>query len=74
MLGRPDVPSAGELGDHSYVACLHVDDVDAFHERAVAAGAEILKEPQDEPWGMRKLGIRSPDDHRFMLDQSIRST
>lgn len=39
MLGRcPDVPPASELGDHSYVAYLRVDDVDGFHRRAVAAG------------------------------------
>jgi uncharacterized glyoxalase superfamily protein PhnB len=75
MLGRcPDLPSAGDLGDHSYIAYLHVDDVDAFHERAVAMGAEILQEPQDEPWGMRELALRSPDGHRFMLGQSTRST
>jgi hypothetical protein len=34
MLGRcPGVPAAAELGDHSYVAYLRVDDVDAFHRR-----------------------------------------
>src|SRR3954452_10899017 len=51
MLGRcPDVVPARELGDHSYVAYLTVDRVDDFHERALAAGAEILKAPTDEPW------------------------
>jgi predicted enzyme related to lactoylglutathione lyase len=44
MLGRcPDVMPASELGDHSYVAYLRVDDVKAFHDRAVKVGAEILK-------------------------------
>jgi len=72
MLGRcPDVPAASELGDHSYVAYLRVEDVDAFHRRAAAEGAEILKAPRDESWGMRELGLRSPDGHRFMLGQSI---
>ena len=75
MLGRcPDVPPASELGDHSYVAYLHVDDVDGFHTHAVAAGDEVLKAPTDEPWGMRKIGLRSPDGHRFMLGQPIRPT
>jgi uncharacterized glyoxalase superfamily protein PhnB len=75
MLGRcPDVPSASELGDHSYVAYLHVEDVDGFYRRAVAAGAEVLKPPRDESWGMREIGLRSPDGHRFMLGQSIEST
>jgi uncharacterized glyoxalase superfamily protein PhnB len=70
MLGRcPDALPASELGDHSYVAYLRVDDVQAFHARAVAAGAEILKPPSNEPWGMREFGLRSPDGHRFMLGQ-----
>jgi len=57
MLGRcPDAVPASELGDQSYVAYLRVDDVDACYERAVNAGAEILKAPTDEPWGMRELG------------------
>jgi uncharacterized glyoxalase superfamily protein PhnB len=72
MLGRcPDVPPAAEIGDHSYVAYLHVDDVDAFHHRAMAAGAEVMHPPRDEPWGMRELALRSPDGHRFMLGQTI---
>jgi uncharacterized glyoxalase superfamily protein PhnB len=75
MLGRcPDVPAASELGDHSYVAYLRVDDVDAFHRRAIAADADVLKEPRDEPWGMRELGLRSPDGHRFMLGEPLGST
>jgi hypothetical protein len=38
------LPAASEQGDHSYVAYLHVDDVDGFHARAVAAGAEVLSQ------------------------------
>jgi uncharacterized glyoxalase superfamily protein PhnB len=67
-LGRcPDTAPASEIGDHSYVAYLEIDDVDAFHERAVREGAEVLKAPRDEPWGRREMALRSPDGHRFML-------
>ena len=59
-----EAETAWDVGDHSYVAYLRVDDVDAFHDRAVDAGAEILKPPTDEPWGMREFGVRSPDGHR----------
>lgn len=70
MLGRcPDVPAARDIGDHSYIAYLRVTDVDGFYQRALAAGAEVSKPPTDEPWGMRELGLRSPDGHRFMLGQ-----
>ncbi len=48
MLGRcPDVVPASAIGDHSYVAYLRIDDVKAFHDRAIKAGAEILKPPTD---------------------------
>jgi uncharacterized glyoxalase superfamily protein PhnB len=70
MLGRcPDAPSAREIGDHNYLAYLHVDDVDGFYRRAVEHGADVLKPPRDEPWGMREFALRSPDGHRFMLGQ-----
>jgi uncharacterized glyoxalase superfamily protein PhnB len=67
MLGTcADTIPASEIGDHSYVAYLDVDDVDALHSRAVAAGATVLKVPRDEPWGRREMALRSPDGHRFM--------
>jgi uncharacterized glyoxalase superfamily protein PhnB len=72
MLGLcPDQVPASEIGDHSYVAYLDVDDVDAVHERAVAAGAEVLKPPTDEPWGRRELALRSPDGHRYMVANAV---
>jgi uncharacterized glyoxalase superfamily protein PhnB len=45
--------------------------VDGFHRRAVAEGAEVLKEPTNEPWGRREIALRSPDRHRFMLGEAI---
>jgi uncharacterized glyoxalase superfamily protein PhnB len=38
-----------------YVA---VDDVDAHHDRAVAAGAEIVMPLTDQPYGSREYGAR----------------
>lgn len=75
MLGRcPNVLAASEIGDHSYVAYLHVDDVDAFHRRATAAGADVMHGPRDEPWGMRELALRWPDGHHFTLGEAIERT
>ena len=72
MLGRcPDAMPAADLGDHSYIAYLRVDDVERFHDRAVELGADIRKPLTDEPWGMREFALRSPDGHRFMLGQSV---
>ena len=72
MLGRcPDAIPASEIGDHSYVAYLTVEDVDDFHARAISEKAKILKPPTDEPWGRRETALRTPDGHRFMLGQPI---
>jgi len=38
---------------HASIWC-YVDDVDAHHRRARAAGARILREPADQPYGVRE--------------------
>lgn len=40
---------------------IEVDDVDAAHTAAVAAGALIVHPLTDEPWGVRRFFVRSPD-------------
>lgn len=45
-----------------------VEDVSAAHERAVAAGAEVVHEPRDEPWG-RTSSYRDPDGNLVALTQ-----
>jgi len=40
------------------VASLEVDDVDAAHEGAVAAGLEIVHPLTDEDWGVRRFFLR----------------
>jgi predicted enzyme related to lactoylglutathione lyase len=72
MLGEClDALPVADLGDHNYVAYLTVDSVDDFHARAVAAGADIIKPPTDEPWHRREMGLRSPEGHRFMLGEAL---
>ena len=40
-----------------------VDDVDALHQRYLAAGAEIRQEPADRPWHAREMLVADPDGH-----------
>jgi uncharacterized glyoxalase superfamily protein PhnB len=42
---------------------VHVDDVDAHYERARAAGAAIVRELADTPYGAREYSCRDPDGH-----------
>ena len=56
--------SVMQLDVHAHVhpdVSIEVDDVDAIHERAVAAGAEIVYPPTDEPWGLRRFFVRDPN-------------
>ena len=51
----------GEARGEGVIVVLFVDDVDAVHERAVAAEAEILAGPRDVDWGRRLFLVRDPD-------------
>ena len=62
-----DAMPPAATGDHSYYAYVVIDDVDGLHRALVAAGVAITRPPADEPWGMRELGIRTPDGHRIMF-------
>ena len=41
-----------------YVA---IDDADALHERAAAAGAEVVYGPRDQEYGSRDFTVRDPE-------------
>ena len=45
------------------VASIEVDDVDASYQAARAAGAEIVHELTDEPWGVRRFFVKDPSGH-----------
>ncbi len=48
----------------------HADDLDAAFERLRAAGAEIVQEPADQPWGARDGAVRDPSGNLIRIDQS----
>ena len=56
---------ASELGDHSYVVYVTVDDVDGLHAELLSRAAPILTAPETKPWGMREFALRTPDGHRM---------
>lgn len=68
ILGPPDRPDVQLLlmGRDESAALnpdlsIGVDDVDAVHERMVAAGAEIVHSLRDEPWRVRRFFVRDPN-------------
>jgi uncharacterized glyoxalase superfamily protein PhnB len=47
----------------------HSDDLDAAFEKLREAGAEIVQEPTDQPWGARDLAVRDPSGNLLRIDQ-----
>jgi uncharacterized glyoxalase superfamily protein PhnB len=56
--------STGALHSGVYV---YVDDADAHCARARAAGAEVLLEPKDYPWGDRMYCAADPEGQFWMF-------
>ena len=48
---------------------VEVDDVDAHHAQAAAAGARILREPDEPGVGFRLYSAEDPEGHRWMFGQ-----
>src|SRR5258708_2652954 len=53
-------------GVHSQIFC-RVDNVDAHYEKARAAGATIVAQPADQPYGERMYRAVDPEGHRWIL-------
>jgi uncharacterized glyoxalase superfamily protein PhnB len=48
---------------------VEVDDLDAHYARAVAAGATILREPEEPGTGFRIYSAEDPEGHRWMFGE-----
>ena len=49
----------------------HVSDVDAFHQRALAAGHKPHDVPRDAPWGERYFHLTDPDGHELSFGRPL---
>lgn len=71
---RAESEAARRSYDNPWVIDGHfvqVDDVDAHAERARAAGATILREPQEPGTGFRVYTAEDPEGHRWMFGQRV---
>jgi uncharacterized glyoxalase superfamily protein PhnB len=50
---------------------VRVEDADAHHAAALAAGATVLDRPTDHPFGERQYTAIDPDGHAWTFSQSI---
>ncbi|HEX7007978.1 MAG TPA: VOC family protein [Alphaproteobacteria bacterium] len=53
-------------------AIFYVDDVDAMHRRALAAGLTPSTAPADAPWGERYFHLTDPDGHELSFARPLR--
>jgi PhnB protein len=51
---------------------VYVDDVDAHFARARDAGATIVDEPSDQPYGDRRYVAADPEGHVWMIATHVR--
>jgi PhnB protein len=59
------------LGGTTFAMHLHLDDVDAAHAQALAAGATEVSAPTDAFYGERGSKVRDPFGHEWMLGSEI---
>jgi catechol 2,3-dioxygenase-like lactoylglutathione lyase family enzyme len=45
------------------------DDLDATFEQVRDAGAEVVQEPSEQPWGTRDFAVRDPSGNLVRIDQ-----
>ena len=67
---RAESEAARRSYDNPWVIDGHfvqVDDVEAHYERARAAGATILREPEEPGVGFRIYSAEDPEGHRWMF-------
>jgi PhnB protein len=69
-------PSTGTLSPESagattVRASLHVDDPDAVHAAAVAAGATEMFPVADQPYGLRQGRVVDPFGHHWLIARDL---
>lgn len=61
------IGAGGAADDDRFGYWVYVDDVDDALARLVQAGAPIVAEPEDQPWGERVARTRDPDGNLVYL-------
>jgi uncharacterized glyoxalase superfamily protein PhnB len=74
MMGRQGGPfrAPQDSSTVTQYATVHIENVDAHFERARTAGATILKEPEDMPFGVRQYTAKDIGGHWWTFSENIR--
>jgi uncharacterized glyoxalase superfamily protein PhnB len=73
MFGSPGPDFKGPRAIGHWTANLYVDvdDVEKHYARAVKAGATIIEEPRDTPYGARRYGAEDLEGHRWYFAEVL---
>ena len=74
MMGHPGPAyrSPKRLGQSTQQVHVYVDDVEAHFRHAKEAGATIVAEPSDQPYGDRRYDAEDPEGVRWSFAQQVR--
>ena len=64
--------SPKDVGARYSSILVYVDDVDAHHAHAKAAGADIQSEPEDQFYGDRSYRVTDPEGHQWFFHTHVR--
>jgi uncharacterized glyoxalase superfamily protein PhnB len=73
MLGSPgpDFKGPRAIGHATQNLYVDVDNVDKHYARAVDAGAAIIEQPRETPYGARRYGAEDLEGHRWYFAQEL---
>jgi len=60
--------------NQNWAAYIYVEDVDALCAEYRANGVEIVRGPEDAPYGCREIDVRDPDGHLICFGQDLQPT
>ncbi|HEX6495686.1 MAG TPA: VOC family protein [Acidobacteriaceae bacterium] len=66
-----DAFGAKHYGGSPISLMFYTENCDAMHAQALAAGAESLREPADQPYGIRMSGVLDPFGYRWWIGTQI---
>jgi lactoylglutathione lyase len=73
QLGLGRDPAATAPASERFSLWVYADDCDAAVARLRTAGAQILAEPADQPWGERIARVLDPDGNVVIVGQAAAS-
>ena len=65
--------AAKHYGGSPVSLMLYTEDCDALYRQALAAGAESLREPADQPYGIRMSGVQDPFGYKWWIGTQIKT-